>query len=278
MGIVRDPYQRGNAKHERRLSLQLVQENDKILGQRKGTIYGGTSPTAGRNSTLQWEIHSRKQNVEPLCIRCILEPAPWAEDGRVPLLHKVIGKDTLLGESLCAIQQQVPHAKWQFTPDEETLDLQKQGHTEEDEQDSKRIPCPFCSMAFDASTTFCVCGATQSKFSKGKKEQTHISLDGFDHVQALAKHEIPPQNRRSNINGQSKEQQHYGKAKGHCQEAVKKVPTLETPKKGGNAAQLRKEATWTESVAKSSVVDDEHEKIVKLATTQTPQKIRNSNA
>ena len=46
---------------------------------------------------------------------------------------KVIGKDTLLEETLCLVQKHVPQTKRQHTPHQETRDLQWKGNFEEDD-------------------------------------------------------------------------------------------------------------------------------------------------
>ena len=78
-----------------------------------------------------------------------------------------------------------------------------------------------------------------------------------DYSQAPAKVEIRSQNLRAQIYGQSRAQQQQGNAKDHDPKGRYKICQLN----------LRKDGTWTQSIAKVSVVKDVHERIVKPRIT-----------
>ena len=111
-------------------------------------------------------------------------------------------------------------------------------------------------MELVADITLMVCGAKQTILSNEQEEQAQNSLEErFDYMQTPAKVELRSQNLRAQIYGQSRAQQH-GKAKDHDPKGRYKRCQLN----------LRKDGTWTQSIAKVSVVKDVHEHIVKLGS------------
>ena len=85
-----------------------------------------------------------------------------------------------------------------------TLDLQRSGNCEDEEETSETIHCPFCGMTFFAGTTFCGRGAKQTNLSQEQEESAqHPLQERFNYNTARAKLEIRAQNQEAKLYGQS---------------------------------------------------------------------------
>ena len=107
-----------------------------------------------------------------------------------------------------------------------TLELQRSGNCEDEEETSKTIHCPFCGITIFASTTFRGRGAKQTNLSKEEEEQAqHPLRECSKHNKARAKLKSKRRNSTDTANGCSK----YGKANDHHHKRpLQNVSKLET--------------------------------------------------
>ena len=84
-----------------------------------------------------------------------LMSAPWKRT-QSTTIAKVLGKGTLLLETLCAVQKQIPRTRWQLTPDLESLDLQRNSNFEEDETPRRGFSARSAAWTLSQAKRLCL--------------------------------------------------------------------------------------------------------------------------